>query len=79
MLVVYGSSPKHGRVMNNLIPHIITYLFTACYRTLFVKLIVTQLVKKYPAFSMEPEGSLLYSQMPTIGPCPEVDKSSLPH
>jgi len=31
-------------------------------------LIVTQLVKKYPAFLMEPKGSLPYSQKPTTGP-----------
>jgi hypothetical protein len=36
--------------------------------TLFEKLIVTQLVKEYPAFFMEPEGSLPCSQKPTTGP-----------
>jgi hypothetical protein len=33
---------------------------------IFEKLIVTQLVKKYPAFFMEPEGSLLCSQNTAI-------------
>jgi len=36
----------------------------------------TQLVKKYPFF-MEPVGSLLCSQKPTIGPYPKPAKSSL--
>jgi hypothetical protein len=34
------------------------YLLTPWCRMLFEKLIVTQLVKKYPAFFMEQEGSL---------------------
>jgi hypothetical protein len=48
-------------------------------QTLFEKLIVTQLAKKYPAFFMGPEGSLPCSQKPAIGPYPEPGKSSLPH
>jgi hypothetical protein len=35
---------------------------------LFEKLIVTQLVKKYPAFFMEPEGSLPCSEKPPLDP-----------
>jgi hypothetical protein len=37
---------------------------------------VTQLVKKYLAFSMEPEGSLPFSQKPATGPYPEPAESS---
>jgi hypothetical protein len=47
-------------------------------RLLFKKLIVTQLVKKYPLF-MEPEGSLLFSQKPATGLYPEPTESSSPH
>jgi len=36
--------------------NLLTYLLP-WYRILFEKLIFTQLVKKYPAFFMEPEGS----------------------
>jgi hypothetical protein len=35
--------------------------------------------KKYPAFFMEPEGSLPCSQKPTTGPYPEPAESSSPH
>jgi hypothetical protein len=34
-------------------------------------LIVTQLIKKYPAFFMEPEGSSPCTQKLTTGPYPE--------
>jgi hypothetical protein len=40
---------------------------------------VTQLVKKYPAFFMEPEGSLPCSQKPATGPYPKPAESSLLH
>jgi hypothetical protein len=43
------------------------------------KLIVTQLIKKYPAFFMELESSLPCSQKPATGPYPEPAESSLPH
>jgi hypothetical protein len=52
---------------------------TPWYKALFEKLIVTQLVKKYPVFFMEPEGSLPCSQKPDIGPYPEPAESSSPH
>jgi hypothetical protein len=45
-------------------------------RIFFEKLIVSQLVKKYPAFFMEPEGSLPFSQKPAIGPYSEPTESS---
>jgi hypothetical protein len=54
-------------------------LLTPWCRTLFEKLIVTQLVKKYPAFFMEPEGSLLCSQKSATRLYPEPAKSTLPH
>jgi hypothetical protein len=43
------------------------------------KLIVTQLIKKYPAFFTEPKVSSLCSQKPTTGPYPEPAESSSPH
>jgi hypothetical protein len=55
------------------------YLITPWFRVLFEKLIITQLVIKYPAFFMEPKGSLPCSKKPTIGPYPDPAKSSLPH
>jgi hypothetical protein len=54
-------------------------LFTPSCRTLFEKLIVTQPVKKYHAFFMEPEGSLPCSQKLAIGPYPEPAESGSPH
>jgi hypothetical protein len=48
-------------------------------QVLFKNLIVTQLIKKYPAFFMEPEGSSPFSQNPAIGPYPEPAESSSPH
>jgi hypothetical protein len=44
--------------------YLLTYSLTPWYRALFEELIVTQLFKKYPAFFMEPKGSLPYSQKP---------------
>jgi len=45
----------------------------------YEKSLVTQLVKQYPAFFMEPEDSLSCSQKLAIGLCSEPIKSSLPH
>jgi hypothetical protein len=47
-------------------------------RTVFEKLNVTQLLKNYPAFFMEPEGSLTCSQKPANGPHSEPAESSNP-
>jgi hypothetical protein len=54
------------------------YLLTPWW-TLFEKLTVTQLIKKYPASFMELEGSLPCSQKPTIGPYSEPAESSSSH
>jgi hypothetical protein len=51
--------------------YLLTYLLTPWCRTLLEKLILTQLVKKYPAFFRELEGSLPCSQKAAIGPYPE--------
>jgi len=40
-------------------------------RISYEKLIVTHLIKKYPAFFMEPKSSSPCSQKPVIGPSPE--------
>jgi hypothetical protein len=77
LLYAFFISPKHGSrsahlVLLTLLTYIHTYIHTCIHtpwcRTIFVKLIVTQVVKKYPAFCMEPEGSLPSSQKPTVGP-----------
>jgi hypothetical protein len=74
-----------------LLTYLLTYLFTHSLthslppslppwcRILFGKLIVTQLVKQWPAFFMEPKGLLLCSQKPATGPHPEPAQFSLPH
>jgi len=46
---------------------------------LFEKVTVTQLVKKYPAFFMEPEGLLRCLQEPATVPYPETAESSSTH
>jgi len=58
--------------------YLLTHSLTPWCRTFFEKLIVTQLVKKYP-FYIEPEGSLPYLQKPATGPYPEPGESSSPH
>jgi hypothetical protein len=56
--------------------HLFTYPMV---QDVFQKLIVTQLLKQYPTFFMEPEGSLPCSQKPATGPYPDPAKSSSPH
>jgi hypothetical protein len=51
---------------------IYTHSLTSWCRILFEKpIVVTQLIKKYPTFFMEPEGSSPFSQKPTTGPYPD--------
>jgi len=54
-------------------------LLTAWCRTIFEKLIVTQLVKKHPASFMESDCSLPCSQKSATGPYLEPAESSSPH
>jgi hypothetical protein len=59
--------------------YLLTHSLTPRCRILFEKLIVTRLIKKYPAFFMEPEGSSPRSEKPATGPYPEPAASSSPH
>jgi hypothetical protein len=68
---------RKGRKKRN-IEKIFEILTPWC-RILFEKLTVTELVKQYPAFFMEPEGSFPCSQNPATGPYPEPAESSSPH
>jgi hypothetical protein len=70
---------ERGLHEKSLLTHLLTHSLTPWCRILFEKLIVTQLIKKYPAFFMEPKVSLLCSQKPATGPYPEPAESSLPH
>jgi hypothetical protein len=70
---------KRQKKLTYLLTYLLTYSLTPWCRVLFEKLIVIQLVKKYPAFSMEPESSLPCLQKPATGPYPEPSKSSSPH
>jgi hypothetical protein len=72
-----GSQLKHRD--NFTFTYLLTYLLTPWCSTLFEKLIVTKPLKKYPAFFMEPEGSLPFSQKPATGPNPEPAESSSPY
>jgi hypothetical protein len=79
-LIITGRAVATGCSMGDASAKIsVIYLLTTWCRTLFEKLIVTQIVKKYPAFFMEPEGSLPCSQKPATGPYPEPAESSSPH
>jgi hypothetical protein len=59
--------------------YLLTYLHIPYCRILFEKLIVTQHIKKYPAFFMESEVSSPCLQKPVTGPYPETAESSSPH
>jgi hypothetical protein len=65
--------------LESIITYLLTYLLTPWCRILFEKLIVTQIIKKYFAFFMEPEGSSPSSQKPAIRPYPKPAESSSPH
>jgi len=73
--VAYSAAKNRNEYLLNVS---LTDVLTPWCRTLFKKLIVTQLIEKYPAFSMEPEGSLPYPQKPTTRPYPEPAESSSP-
>jgi len=53
--------------LTHLLTYSLTHSLTPWCRILFEKLIVTQLIKKYPFF-MEPEGLSLCSQEPVTDP-----------
>jgi hypothetical protein len=62
------------------LPTLLACLLTSSSIMLLEKLTaVLQLLKKYPAFFMEPDGSSPCSQKPATGPYPEPAESSLPH
>jgi len=55
-----------------LLAYLLTYLLTySMVQNVIEKRIVTQLIRKYPSFFMEPKGSSPCSQKPAIGPYPE--------
>jgi hypothetical protein len=70
------SSVKYGF---KAVAHGSTHSLTPWCRILFKKIIVTQLIKKYPAFFMETEGSSPCSQKPATGPYPKPTESNWPH
>jgi hypothetical protein len=72
----YNKKLMYSRKITN--TNLLTYLFTPWCRILFQKLIVTELVKKYPFF-VEHEGSLPCSHKPAIGPYPKPAESSSSH
>jgi hypothetical protein len=76
-----GTGVETARALRRpmLMPYSIYSILIPWCRILFEKLIVTLLIKKYPAFFMEPESSSPCSQKPAIGPYPESDESSSPH
>jgi hypothetical protein len=71
-------SPSPFRYLH-LTTHLLTHSLTPWWRILFEKLIVTQPIKKFPAFFMEPEGLLTCSQKPATGPYIEPAESSSLH
>jgi hypothetical protein len=62
-----------------LLIYFFTYSLAPWCRILFEKLIVTQLIKKYPAFFMEPESSSSCSQKAANGLYSEPAESSSSH
>jgi hypothetical protein len=62
-----------------LLRYILTHSLTLWCRIFFEKLIAAQLVKQQPAFFMEPESLLEFSQNPATRPYPEPDESSSPY
>jgi hypothetical protein len=70
---------NHSNNIWYILTYLISYLLTPWCRIFFEKLIVTQLLKQYPASFMESEGSLPCSQKPATGPYSEATESSSPH
>jgi hypothetical protein len=58
---------------------LLTWFLLPWCKILFENLIVTQVVKQYPALFMEYKDPLPYSQKPVTGLCPEPAESSSPH
>jgi hypothetical protein len=54
-LKAYKIIKAHTYLLTYLLTHSLTHSLTPCCRILFEKLIVTQLVKKYPAFLWNPK------------------------
>jgi hypothetical protein len=69
---------SHTRLFTYLVTYLLSFLLTAWCRMLFEKLIATQLIKKHPAFFMDPQGSLPRSQKPATIPYPEPAEFSSP-
>jgi hypothetical protein len=63
---------------SQLLTYLLTYLLHGA-EYFFEKLIVTQLVKQYPPFFVQPEDSLQCSQKPATEPYTKPAESSSPH
>jgi hypothetical protein len=59
---------SQSQILTNLLTYLLTYLLTPWCRVLFEKLIVTQLVKKYPAFSWNPNVHYRVHTSPPLDP-----------
>jgi hypothetical protein len=75
---VLNKSSMNLQHVSAVLYNLLTY-FTPYCKILFEKLIVTQLIKTYPAFFMEPKGSSPYSQKPATGPYTELVSSTDPY
>jgi len=71
-VIVLTQFPQY--LLTYLFTYLLTYLLTPWCRTLFENMIVTQLVKKYPAFVWN--SKVQYRVHTVIGPYPEPDASN---